>query len=60
MSLPVPVLSFYLKKIAVLNLGVVAWACSASTQEAEAGGLQPGGQPQLHCKILSWRPALAT
>lgn len=52
MSLSVPVLSFYLKKQnAVLNLGVVAWACSASTQEAEAGGLQAGGQPRLHARF---------
>lgn len=37
---------------AVSNLGVVAWACNASTQEAVAGDLQTLGQPGLSGEIL--------
>lgn len=40
---------------ALSNLGVVAWACLAITQEAVAGDLQALGQPGLSGKILPSR-----
>jgi hypothetical protein len=44
-----------LKKV-LSRQGMMAYICNSSTWEAEAGGLQDPGQPQLQSKTLFQQP----